>query len=256
LEQVLTDILMQTDGIAAYALIFGVLVACGLGLPLPEDISLVTGGFLAYLEAANLPAMMVVGFVGILCGDSLIFLAGRRVGTQVGRGKGFFSRVVTPEKRRRVEDLFACHGEKIVMVARFLPGVRAVTYFTAGSARMKYLRFILWDGVAALVSAPLLVYLGYRFGDELERLIQAVRRGESAAIIGVLLVVLALFVIRRMRAAAQRNAQREPCVKALEMSNGSPSADVVVRSSAGSPQDSETVADERLETRAPLTRSQ
>jgi membrane protein DedA with SNARE-associated domain len=204
LEQFLTDLLMQTEGLAAYGLIFGVLVACGMGIPLPEDISLVTGGFLSYLGVANLSVMMAVGFVGILCGDTLIFLAGRRVGTQVGRGHGFFARIVTPEKRRKVEELFACHGEKIVMVARFLPGVRAVTYFTAGSARMKYVRFILWDGFAALVSAPLFVYLGYRFGDELERLLHAVRRGESAAIAGVALAVLAFFLFRRLKAASRQ----------------------------------------------------
>ena len=247
---------MQTEGIAAYALVFGVLIACGLGVPLPEDISLVTGGFLAYLEAANLPTMMVVGFVGILCGDSLIFLAGRRIGTQVGRSKGFFSRVVTPEKRSKVVDLFACHGEKIVMVARFLPGVRAVTYFTAGSARMKYFRFILWDGIAALVSAPLFVYLGFHFGDELERLVKAVRRGESAAIIGLAVVVMAFFVIRRLRANARRNARKDPCERTHELTAGSADPDAVVRSALGSPQDSEAVTDQRLRTGAPLSRPQ
>ena len=201
---------MQTEGLAAYGVIFGVLVACGLGIPLPEDISLVTGGFLAYLDAANLYIMMAVGFVGILVGDTLIFSAGRRIGTQVGRGgHGFFARIVTPEKRRKVEELFARHGEKIVMIARFLPGVRAVTYFTAGSARMKYRRFIFFDGVAALASAPLFVFLGYKFGDEIEALYRAVRRGESAVIV-VLGVLLSLLIYRRWRVSAQRKREREP----------------------------------------------
>jgi len=203
-EQFFTDVVMQSEGVAAYLVIFGVLVACGLGVPLPEDISLVTGGFLAYLEVANLFVMMGVGFVGILCGDSVIFLAGRRFGSQVGGASGFFARVVTPEKRRRVEQLFHRHGEKIVMVARFLPGVRAVTYFTAGSARMRYSRFILWDGIAALGSAPLFVYLGYRFGDELERLIRAVRHGETAAIVGILVVGLVFIVVRQIKASRRR----------------------------------------------------
>jgi membrane protein DedA with SNARE-associated domain len=203
-EQLFTDVVMQSEGVAAYLVIFGVLVACGLGVPLPEDISLVTGGFLTYLEVANLFVMMGVGFVGILCGDSLIFFFGRRFGSQVGRASGFFARVVTPEKRHRVEQLFHRHGEKIVMVARFLPGVRAVTYFTAGSARMRYSRFILWDGIAALGSAPLFVYLGYRFGDELERLIRAVRHGETAAIVGILVVALVLIVVRGIKASRRR----------------------------------------------------
>src|SRR5215472_332633 len=215
---------MQTEGLPAYALVFGVLVACGLGVPLPEDISLVTGGFLAYLDSAQLQIMMAVGFVGILVGDTLIFSAGRRIGTQVGRGgHGFFARIVTPEKRRRVEELFARHGEKIVMIARFLPGVRAVTYFTAGSARMKYRRFILFDSIAALASAPLFVYLGYRFGDKIEALYRAVRRGESAVIV-VLGVVLSLLIYRKWRSSAQRKREQErparPNLPAESSTNG------------------------------------
>jgi len=234
-EQFLTDLLMQTEGLPAYALVFGVLVACGLGVPLPEDISLVTGGFLAYLEVANLYIMMAVGFAGILVGDTLIFSAGRRIGTQVGRGgHGFFARIVTPEKRRKVEELFGRHGEKIVMIARFLPGVRAVTYFTAGSARMKYRRFIFFDGMAALVSAPVFVYLGYHFGDELEALVRAVRRGESAVIIILVAVVASLFIYRRWRVSAQRKREQERLAR--------PSL----------PAESSTSAEKRLESRTPV----
>ena len=226
---------MQTEGLPAYALVFGVLVACGLGVPLPEDISLVTGGFLAYLEVANLYIMMAVGFAGILVGDTLIFSAGRRIGTQVGRGgHGFFARIVTPEKRRKVEELFGRHGEKIVMIARFLPGVRAVTYFTAGSARMKYRRFIFFDGMAALVSAPVFVFLGYHFGDELEALVRAVRRGESAVIIILVAVVASLFIYRRWRVSAQRKREQERLAR--------PSL----------PAESSTSAEKRLESRTPV----
>jgi len=234
-EQFLTDLLMQTEGLPAYALVFGVLVACGLGVPLPEDISLVTGGFLAYLEVANLYIMMAVGFVGILVGDTLIFSAGRRIGTQVGRGgHGFFAGTATTEKRRKVEELFGRHGEKIVMIARFLPGVRAVTYFTAGSARMKYRRFIFFDGMAALVSAPVFVYLGYHFGDELEALVRAVRRGESAVIIILVAVVASLFIYRRWRVSAQRKREQERLAR--------PSL----------PAESSTSAEKRLESRTPV----
>mgnify|MGYP001012768245 FL=1 len=176
MEEILRQLVANTSGPVAYAVVFGILMACGLGVPLPEDVSLILGGFLVFEERANLELMMLTGFLGILMGDSLIFLAGRRLGTKVGKeGGGFFSRIVTPEKRKRVEGLFARNGEKIVMLARFMPGVRAVTYFTAGSAHMKYSRFIFFDGLAALVCAPVFVYLGYRFGGELETLINNVR---------------------------------------------------------------------------------
>lgn len=218
MQEFLTNLLGSTNGFFAYATVFGVLVACGLGVPLPEDISLILGGFLAHKGAASLPVMMLIGFAGILAGDSLIFLAGRRLGSQVGRSPtGFLARVVTPEKRARVEGLFGLHGQKIVMIARFLPGVRAVTYFTAGSAGMPYWRFILWDGLAALLSAPFFVWLGFHFGDKLDYAIDRMKEGQLV-VVGVIAVVGLVAFLWRKRLAALRGAALKAAAKAAPVS--------------------------------------
>jgi membrane protein DedA with SNARE-associated domain len=200
-EYFLQSLLAGSTGLVAYGTVFAILVACGLGVPLPEDISLILGGYLAHQGRADLVTMMWVGFTGILVGDSFIYAAGRRLGSKVGTGQGtgFFARVVTPEKRAKVEQMFARHGRKVVMIARFMPGVRAVTYFTAGSVRMSYWRFIFWDGLAAVLSAPLFVYAGYYFGDKLDYLIDKLKEGQLV-VFGVLGVGLAgWLLVRRMR---------------------------------------------------------
>jgi len=201
-QELLTHMLGDAQGFVAYATVFSILVACGLGIPLPEDISLILGGFLAHKGAASLPVMMAVGFAGILAGDSLIFLAGRRLGGKLGRNEGasksFFARIVTPEKRAKVEGLFTKHGQKIVCIARFMPGVRAVTYFTAGSVGMSYWRFIFWDGLAALLSAPIFVWLGFHFGSELDTLIDKFKEGQYV-VMGVLAAGVAAYVLYRRR---------------------------------------------------------
>ncbi|MHB8878207.1 MAG: DedA family protein [Myxococcaceae bacterium] len=233
MEQLLRTFLESSDGLVAYASVFGVLVACGLGVPLPEDVSLILGGFLVHRGSAALPVMMAVGFLGILSGDSLIYLAGRRFGSKVGRKPGgFFARIVTAEKRAKVEGMFARHGQKIVMIARFLPGVRAVTYFTAGSAGMSYLRFIFFDGIAALASAPMFVYLGYHFGGELELLVDNVRHGQTRVIGAMVVVALCYLLISRMRkrraavveAAAQAAAKVGPAPVPAHHAPGEPAA--------------------------------
>jgi membrane protein DedA with SNARE-associated domain len=199
-QELLRNFLENSSGLVAYGSVFGVLVMCGLGVPLPEDVSLILGGYLVHQGSAKLVLMMAVGFLGILVGDSMIYFAGRRFGSKVGRKPGgLLSRVVTPEKRARVEGLFAKHGQKIVMIARFLPGVRAVTYFTAGSAGMRYRWFILFDGIAALASAPLFVFLGYKFGGELEMLFENVKRGQVKVIAGIAVIVLAYVLVGRIR---------------------------------------------------------
>ncbi|MBS1148374.1 MAG: DedA family protein [Myxococcaceae bacterium] len=218
MEDLLLQLVEGTSGVVSYLVVFGILLACGLGVPLPEDVSLILGGYLAHAGKANLWVMMITGFVGIMVGDSIIFFAGRRIGSQVGNRKGgFFARIVTPEKRARVEQLFHKHGDKIVCLARFMPGVRAVTFFTAGSVGMKYLRFLFFDGAAALVSAPVFIYLGFRFGGELETLLHNVKKGQTRVIlvlVAVAVVYLGYFLWKRRRdkataaaALAQLNAQ-------------------------------------------------
>lgn len=207
MEEFLRQLVEGSSGLVAYASIFGVLVACGLGVPLPEDISLILGGYLAYTGAAQLPMMMAVGFLGILVGDSLVYLGGRKLGARMGRNpSGFFGRLVTPEKRARVEALFARHGQKIVIIARFLPGVRAVTYFTAGSAGMSYVRFILFDGLAAIASAPLFVFLGYKFGGELELLVEALKRGQLRVAGALAVIIAGYLLVTRLRRRRERSA--------------------------------------------------
>lgn len=207
MEALLLQLIENTSGPVAYAVVFGILLACGLGVPLPEDVSLILGGYLVHKDRADLLLMMATGFLGILVGDSLIFFAGRRLGTKVGaKPGGFFGRIVTPEKRAKVEGLFVRNGEKIVMAARFMPGVRAVTYFTAGSAHMSYLRFILFDGLAALVSAPVFIYLGFRFGGQLDTLIDNVRKGQTRVLV-VLLAAIGVYLAYRFIKARRDKAK-------------------------------------------------
>lgn len=210
MEKLLFTLVGGASGVFSYLIVFGILLACGLGVPLPEDVSLILGGFLVYEERAQLLAMMATGYLGIILGDSLIFYFGRRIGSKVGaKQTGFFSRIVTPEKRARVEGLFKKHGEKIVMAARFLPGVRAVTYFTAGSVGMKYSHFIFFDSVAALLSAPGFVYLGYRFGDKLEFLIEQIRKGQRGVLIAMIAIIVVGVVLSRWRARREQRANEQ-----------------------------------------------
>lgn len=216
MESFLFNLVGGASGWLAYGVVFGILFVCGLGLPLPEDVSLILGGYLVHDGKARLELMMLTGYLGIIVGDSLIFFFGRRLGSKVGqpgqegeRPKGLFARIVTPEKRARVEQLFKKHGEKIVMLARFLPGVRAVTYFTAGSVGMRYSRFLVYDSIAALGSAPIFVYLGFKFGGELDSLIAAIKHGQRNVLIALVLIGGVTFLVSRWRARREQRLNEE-----------------------------------------------
>jgi membrane protein DedA with SNARE-associated domain len=193
-----------------YLFVFVVLLACGFGFPMPEDVILVTGGVLAWLASpleeptlagmfhdSGLLAMVAVGLAGIVAGDSVIYWAGRRFGRRVAEVWPF-RRLITPEKLERVERLLRQRGALVVVIARFLPGLRAPTYFTVGHSRVSFWVFLLFDGMAALVSAPLWVLLGFWFGDDIERAArEATRFGHY--ILGGVVVLVAVLAFRWWR---------------------------------------------------------
>ena len=207
----LLHLLTSTHGVAAYSLVFGVLVACGLGLPLPEDVALVTGGYLSFVGAANLWLMFFFAFAGILAGDLIVYAAGRRYGSEVAHVR-LLRRFFTDEKRARVESYFHRYGQGLVMGARFLPGLRVVTYFSAGASEMGAWRFLFFDGLAACVSAPLWLFIGRRLGRQLQTSLLWVSRAHWILMIlaGVVSVAGLIIVLRRNGAAATGTAKAIP----------------------------------------------
>src|SRR5512138_533558 len=209
-----------------YAFVFTVLCLCGFGLPMPEDVVLATGGVLAWLASdvdevtfaamirdRGLLMMVAVGLAGILAGDTIIFLAGRRFGHRVA-DVAPLRRIITPAKLEAVEKQIRRRGNLVVVVARFLPGLRAPTFFTVGHAKMPLWEFLLFDGAAALVSAPLWVCLGFWLGSDLRALAREASRFSHYILVAVAVVLFALWIrwVQSRRApapAAAPEAERD-----------------------------------------------
>ena len=217
LERLVEYLQAQSLGLG-YAAVFGLLLAAGFGLPLPEDVPLIAGGVLAWLasplETPAFPAMLAdpglqgmvaIGLAGILVGDSIIYWAGRRFGRRVAEVWPF-RRIITPGKLERVERLLRQRGNVVVLVARFLPGLRAPTYFTVGHSRLPFWEFLLFDGLAAVVSAPLWVCLGFWLGDDIERAAREGSRFGHYILAGVFLVIALLLGRAWLRRRREKSA--------------------------------------------------
>lgn len=147
------------SGIKAYGLILGVLLACGFGVPIPEDITLIAAGILAGTGNINIYGAYIVGFVGVLAGDTILFFIGRKYGRRAFEFP-IFKKIFTPELIKKAEKRIQDNDKFICFLARFLPGLRAPIYLTAGVMGVKPMNFFLMDGFAALISVPVWVFLG------------------------------------------------------------------------------------------------
>jgi membrane protein DedA with SNARE-associated domain len=221
MKEWLFGFLMHFHGPAAYVGVLFVLITCGLGVPLPEDVPLISGGWLV-ARGGSLPLMIFTGLAGILIGDSIIFRAGSTYGlrmleTRVGRH-------IPGERVARTIALFEKHGPKFIMVARFVPGLRAVTYFVAGTTGVPYWKFITYDGLAACISAPAWVFLGWYA--RRHRMLNRVWTWSAQAQLATLAIVFALVGIwiivamvrkrSKRKAAALRVATEPPPLRSVE----------------------------------------
>ena len=138
-----------------YLAMFGVLFLCGIGLPIPEEVTLISSGVIVGFGLADFWIASIVCVAAILIGDSIIFFTGRKLGQSFPD-----SWVIRAINNRKVHRQFEKHGTKAVFFARFLAGVRIGVYAYAGQHGMRWPKFIFLDLLGALISGPTSVFFG------------------------------------------------------------------------------------------------
>lgn len=199
--------IMQQAPYMPYVVVVLILLISGFGVPIPEDIPLLLGGLICGLGHANVWIMTPVSLTAVVGADALLYWVGRRYGHHVTTFF-MFRRFLTPQRLNKAETSFHEHGGKTLFIARFLPGVRAATFFSAGVFKIPFWKMLLYDGTAALLSVPLLVIGAYVFTDQFEQVKRWAKGAETtAAILAVLAVVGVVFWQwrRRKRKAAEES---------------------------------------------------
>jgi membrane protein DedA with SNARE-associated domain len=205
------------DGVALskYLGVVGMLIGAGLGLPIPEEIPIVTAGAFVGHDAYDLTApdlyaavgggpmvlhapapggtrwwiMLPLCIVAVVFSDSLLYFAGRWFGPWILARKWVQKKILTPEKRAKIEANFEKRGVMILLAARFTPGIRTPVFLMAGVLRMPVLRFVLADGLYAIPGVNLLFWLAYWFTDQFVEAVKAVERHKPMAVVAVLAAV-------------------------------------------------------------------
>jgi membrane protein DedA with SNARE-associated domain len=172
----------------SYPAVYVLLAGTGIGLPISEDLVLLTAGTLCSTGNAALPAMLPVAWAGVLTADTLLFRIGAKLGPKVIEHPKL-SKVLTPGRVARVRARFDRWGVWTVFVARFVPGVRMPTFLLAGSMGVTQRQFWLADGLAVTVFAPAILLIGWRFGAEALPHVRAFGGWALAAVAAVLAVL-------------------------------------------------------------------
>lgn len=166
------------------------------GVPFPGEALLLAAAAWAAVRHHSLILVILFGFVGAVAGANVGYYLGYRGGRPFVERFGSIFRI-RPEHIARSEMFFARHGDKAVLLARFVLGLRTWGSMLAGMARMPFLRFQVFSALGALVWATVVGAAGYVLGNNLS-LISAVIRdiGIGGMVLVVFIAVVALVAQR------------------------------------------------------------
>ena len=179
-----------------YPVLFGALFAHQLGLPVPGPLFLLAAGALAAAGKLGFVAAVVLAITACVLGDWPWYEAGRRRGDRVLH---FIHRLARdPDAHdRRAKETFTRYGPPILLIAKFVPGLDAVTPPLAGTSRTSRLRFLTFDVVGAGLYSCAYAALGYVFSHDLDR--AATYAGRAGTVLaGLALAGLLVYVVRKL----------------------------------------------------------
>jgi membrane protein DedA with SNARE-associated domain len=179
-----------------YAVVFAVVLAEAVGLPVPAALALLAAGAAVASGVLSAPALLLVAVVGMLLGDSLLFVLGHHMGWGL---LGLLCKMsVNPETCiLRSAESFYKRGKITLVIAKFIPGINTMAPPLAGSMKMAPLLFLRLDLAGAVLYAMAYGSLGFLFRDFLVVLTHGFRTAGRAVEI-VLLIGLGAYIFYRV----------------------------------------------------------
>ena len=177
---------------SSYLGFFLFIAATGCGMPIPEEAAIVVAGVLSSQNQLDWRIAFAVCLAGAVVGDSFMYAIGYRWGHGIFTSHPRFAKLFASENEQQFQRSVEAHALKVMLLARFLVGIRAPVYVMTGVVRLPFRRFLIYDVISASLVVGVVFGLSYLFG---EQVTGWVRHAETRATIVVLLVVIAVAAI-------------------------------------------------------------
>ena len=186
-----------------YLAVVGLVLIEDFGVPVPGETVLILGAVYAGTGRLNVFLVALLGFCGAVVGDNIGFAIGHFGGRRLVERYGRYI-FLTPERLEKTTAFFERHGGKIIVVARFIEGLRQANGIIAGTTGMHWARFLLFNAIGAAMWVAVWTSIGYFSGSHIDTIYNDATRYDTYLAIAVGLLVLASIVRRVMRHRRER----------------------------------------------------
>lgn len=175
------------------------------GIPVPGETVLIAGAVFAGSGRLNVVAVGVVGFVAAVAGDNIGYAIGRFGGRALVERWGRYV-FLTKERLDKAERFFERHGGKIIVVARFIEGLRQANGIIAGISGMRWLKFLACNALGAALWVGTWVSVGYFAGQHITSIYNGITNYSLYAAIAAVVVIAAWILLHLRKRRRARNA--------------------------------------------------
>lgn len=189
----ISDFVINLLGNMGYAGIFLLMTIESAGIPVPSELIMTYGGFMASQGKINWILAAVIGAMGTGMGSAIGYAIGAWGGKPVVDKYGKFIGV-SSEKMVWAEKWFCKFGESACFYTRLLPVVRTIVNVPAGLLGMNFYKFMAYSMAGALPWCLILSYLGYKLGKNWESIMEYSHL-LSYAILGLIVLIIVLAVV-------------------------------------------------------------
>jgi membrane protein DedA with SNARE-associated domain len=186
-----------------YLAVGGFVLLEDFGVPVPGETILLLGAVYASTNQLNVFAVAAIAVIAAVIGDNIGFAIGHFGGRPLVERFGRYV-FLTPERLDKVTDVFKRHGGKIVVVARFIEGLRQANGIVAGISKMAWPRFLAFNALGAALWVLVWTSIGYLSGQHLDTIYPIATRYSTylAIAVGVLLLGYIAWKLWRRRQAS------------------------------------------------------
>lgn len=186
---------------SGYLAVFGLVLLEDFGVPVPGETVLILGAVYAGSGRLSIVLVALLGFLGAVTGDNIGFAIGHFGGRRLVERWGRYI-LLTPERLNKATSFFERHGGKIIVVARFVEGLRQANGIVAGTTGMHWARFLAFNAIGAALWVGVWASIGYLSGNHINTIYSDATRYDTylAAAVGLLIIgLIARHLVRRRR---------------------------------------------------------
>lgn len=190
-----------------YTFICCFMFAASFGLPIPEELTLVSAGLVAYMahhpdlfpppyagaHGVDTLTLCVVCFLAVFVSDMVVFLLGKIFGARIIKTR-FFQRQVAGSAFDKINSWFQKYGGWACGIFRFTPGLRFPGHLSCGLLGIPMWKFCAIDGMAAIISVPTQVYIVATYGGDVLKYLKEFK----IVLASIFAIALVVWLIRKV----------------------------------------------------------